>query len=437
MKKKLLATLALTLTLALCLLPATALAAEYNMTNGSVTVTREADGKQYVQQGTGDAVEDEAPVLTGYTNRNVIKLISVDGSGTINVTLSGLEMFGKGPLIEIGDDEHVTNAVINLEGQNQLTNNDPGLQTSAIHIKTGSLTITAKDNDDENKLKVLNTCNGAAIGSNVYEECKANITITGNAYVNTFSAAGACIGGGDQGGFAGRIVIDGNAKLEGLNNGVENYIAVLGCGIGGVYTGSIEIKDNAEVVLLNWDATLGQSYSGTSTEANGSITLDGSATIRVLDELYLGGSESVPGVQVKIGDGVQFIDRDGSPIDRDSGCIIINGTLIEEPVESAQTYYAQDEAFRVVDKDGNTVPYEMTLEDGVLTITAPKGAKLTGALEDMQLLSTKGATELRFGTSVLPIAELYHGVGMQGDTVVLTKNGKLTNGGADYSELLK
>ena len=435
MKKKLLATLALTLVL--CLLPATALADTYDVGDGDITVTREADGKQYVQQGTGDAVEDEDPVLTGYTNRNVIKLISVDGSGTINVTLSGLEMFGKGPLIEIGDDEHVTNAVINLEGQNQLTNNDPGLQTSAIHIKTGSLTITAKDNDDENKLKVMNTCNGAAIGSNVNEECKANITITGNAYVNIFSAAGACIGGGDQGGFAGRIVIDGNAKLEGLNNGVENYIAVLGCGIGGVYTGSIEIKDNAEVVLLNWDATLGQSYSGTSTEANGSITLDGSATIRVLDELYLGGSESVPGVQVKIGDGVQFIGRDANPIDRDSGRIIINGTLIEEPVESAEVYYAQGEAFRVVDKDGNAVPYEMTLEDGVLTITAPKGAKLTGALEDMQLLSTKGATELRFGSSVLPIAELYHGVGMQGDTVVLTKDGKLTIGGADYSSLLK
>ena len=106
-------------------------------------------------------------------------------------------------------------------------------------------------------------------------------------------------------------------------------------------------------------------------------------------------------------------------------------------MESAEVYYAQGEAFRVVDKDGNAVPYEMTLEDGVLTITAPKGAKLTGALEDMQFLSTKGATDLRFGTSVLPIAELYHGVGMQGDTVVLTKNGKLTIGGADYSSLLK
>ena len=106
-------------------------------------------------------------------------------------------------------------------------------------------------------------------------------------------------------------------------------------------------------------------------------------------------------------------------------------------MESAQTYYAQDEAFRVVDKDGNDVAYEETLEDGVLTIKAPKGASIIGALEDMQLLSTKGATELRFGTSVLPIAELYHGVGMQGDTVVLTKNGKLTIGGADYSELLK
>ena len=47
MKKKLLAILALALTLVLCLLPATALAKEWDLDNGDVTVYTE-NGKQYV-----------------------------------------------------------------------------------------------------------------------------------------------------------------------------------------------------------------------------------------------------------------------------------------------------------------------------------------------------------------------------------------------------
>ncbi|MGN1249186.1 MAG: hypothetical protein ACI4XW_03835, partial [Candidatus Spyradocola sp.] len=420
---------ALALTLALCLLPATMLAAEYNVANGDVTVKREG-GKQYVQQGAGDAVEDEAPVLTGYTVTNVIKLISVDEGGTVNVTLHGLAMWTKGSPIEIGDNEHVTNAVINLEGMNELYTRENESDASLIRIASGNLTITS-ENGGKLVAQITNNGYGAAIGSNADEDCNANIRITGNADVDTFAYASACIGSGYRGDFAGRIVIDGNAKLKGHNNGVSNYLAVLGSGLEGAFTGSIEIKDNAEVMLNNYSAnTLGQSDSPDAADAAGSVTLDGNAKIMVLSNqnshLYLGGCESVPGVQVKIGDGVQFLAFDLEtgeytiPIAVDDELIHINGTLIEEPEEPAEVNYAQGEAFRVVDKDGNDVAYEEILEDGILTIKAAKGAKLIGALEDMQRLYNEGATELRFGSSVLPIAELYHGVGMQCDTVVLT-----------------
>ena len=214
------------------------------------------------------------------------------------------------------------------------------------------------------------------------------------------------------------------------------------------------LGDGTEIEFCNYTTvpnTLAGQGKG-ATGSTGTVTVEDGVVIkgdnaahltRVSHTLILGGEA---GVQIKLGDSALLNANTGAEVKAGLGNedVVINGTLVEEPEEPAApeaqpavVYYAQGEAFRVVDEGGSDVPYEKALEDGVLTITAPEGASLIGALEDLQRLYNEGAVELHFGASVLPIAELYHGVGMQRDTVVLTKDGVLTIGGADRSDLLK
>ena len=510
MKKKLLATLALALTLVLCLLPTTALAKEWDLANGDVTVYTE-NGKQYVSQ-TGDAVQDADPIVTtggAKVNNKRITVESRDGA-TVNLALKDVVVVSSTTILNIKGD---TAAVVTLVSDNSMEVDYKYSGYAAVHVSSGSLTIAgsgtldvktnadgagigSEDYEDftgtihitdsaKVDVTVLDvSSDGAAIGSGAYRDFEGQVRIDGNANVTAGGAASddsvygrTAIGAGYKGDFNGSVVIGGNATVDAT--GRADSAAIGSAKKGSFSGGSIVIQDNANVTARGEDegpaigAADDEAMNGTiritgnalvsvqggdrasdigmegyGEEGEGAIEISGSAKVVKIDgsTLIIGNEQAdrPSNIQITLGKNVTLNGVSGADVLKGNGgdAVQINSTMpvetaVGEPEEPAEVYYAQGEAFRVVDKDGNAVPYEMTLEDGVLTITAPKGAKLTGALEDMQLLSTKGATELRFGTSVLPIAELYHGVGMQGDTVVLTKNGKLSIGGADYSSLLK
>ena len=83
--KKIISTLLALLLLAS--LPVSALAAEWDIGNGDITVNA-GSGGQTVAQGDGAAVEDSAPVITGSSMENTVT-INAEKDQTASVTLSG------------------------------------------------------------------------------------------------------------------------------------------------------------------------------------------------------------------------------------------------------------------------------------------------------------------------------------------------------------
>ena len=86
--KKIVSTLLALLLLAS--LPVSALAAEWDISKGDITVNA-GSGGQTVTQGGGAAVEDNAPVITGSSKENTVT-INAEKDQTANVTLSGVNI---------------------------------------------------------------------------------------------------------------------------------------------------------------------------------------------------------------------------------------------------------------------------------------------------------------------------------------------------------
>ena len=221
MKIKHLISTALALLLA-CSLPVTALAAEYDLAEGSVTVIATESG-QTVTHGSNAAVPDDAPVIiqsnseTPTANTVTIK---AEENATANVTLDGVNIDTRGTdkaAVEIQGEGDV---VIELDGSNTVQS---GWNRAGVEKNTrdpwgtnpgsgnGNLTIT-DENETHGSLKATGGSKGAGIGGGDGRS-GSNITITGNAEVTAqggYSAAG--IGGGYD--CDGRnITISGNAEV--------------------------------------------------------------------------------------------------------------------------------------------------------------------------------------------------------------------------------
>ena len=407
-KQKLLAALALTL--ALCLLPATALANTYTLEDDQIVTVEVKDGVQTVKDNLGTGVVDPNPVFTtngAWTKNTVIQLVCVDGSGTINVTLQDAKI-----TVKNGNDQSIldvvgsTTANVVLAGNTYLGDefNFSFYDSALIHVSEGTLNLSGGGEDDH--LVLFGDRNGALIGSDEGEDFTGSINLSNIVVYMEDWGDSAVLGSGRQGAFNGSVVLGDGTEIEFCNyTTVPNTLAGQGKGATGS-TGTVTVEDG---VVIKGD--------------------NGAHHTRVNHTLILGGEA---GVQIKLGDSALLNANTGAEVKAGLGNedVVINGTLVEEPEEPAApeaqpavVYYAQGEAFRVVDEGGSDVPYEKALEDGVLTITAPEGASLIGALEDLQRLYNEGAVELHFGASILPIAELSHGVGMHRDAVVLTKVG--------------
>ena len=198
-------------------LPVSALAWEWDISKGDITVNA-GSGGQTVTQGGGAAVEDNAPVIKGSSTENTVT-IHAEKDQTANVTLSGANIdvssAGKAAVSTTGEG----NVNIELNGSNALKSgrSHAGLEKN----NDGNLTIQDKDKDGS--LNAKGGQDGAGIGGGVYGN-GSDITITGGKVTARGGNYGAGIGGGAYGNGSDITVTGGEVTA---NSG--NY----GAGIGG------------------------------------------------------------------------------------------------------------------------------------------------------------------------------------------------------------
>ena len=267
-----------------CSLPVTALAAEYDLAEGSVTVIATESG-QTVTHGSNAAVPDDAPVIVQSNSSETptanTVTIKAEENATANVTLDGVNIDTRGTdkaAVEIQGEGDV---VIELDGSNTVQSdwNRAGVEKNTRDpwgtnpgSGNGNLTIT-DENETHGSLKATGGSKGAGIGGGD-DRSGSNITITGNAEVTAqggYSAAG--IGGGDDN--DGRnITISGNAEVIAIGGGG-------GAGIGGGSAcgdGSyITIEGNAKVTAKGGNNAAG--IGGGESCDGSNITITGSAEV--------------------------------------------------------------------------------------------------------------------------------------------------------------
>ena len=198
-------------------LPVSALAWEWDISAGDITVNA-GSGGQTVTQGGGAAVEDNAPVIKGSSTENTVT-IHAEKDQTANVTLSGANIdvssAGKAAVSTTGDG----NVSIELNGSNALKSghSHAGLEKN----NDGNLTIQDKDKDGS--LNAKGGQDGAGIGGGS-SGAGSDITITGGKVTARGGNYGAGIGGGAYGNGSDITVTGGEVTA---NSG--NY----GAGIGG------------------------------------------------------------------------------------------------------------------------------------------------------------------------------------------------------------
>lgn len=263
-------------------IPMAALAEEYVLANGNITVSADNSG-QYVSQEGGVTNEKQTTetVIKQADNTaatgNTITVETSDGAKA-ELTIEDLNVSsGNTSAIDVkGSSE----AEITLKGDNKLETDD----ASVIHVSEGDVTITGDgtlyaDNDPGS--------DHAKIGSNHYEEMSGSIHITGNAQVTTGDdrhdagyGDGAAIGSGYNGDMSGDIVIDENANVTVSSSECG---AGIGSGEDGEMSGNITITDNAEVVSTSGYDGAGIG-SGEDRKMSGTITIDGNAKVTAWSE---------------------------------------------------------------------------------------------------------------------------------------------------------
>ena len=203
-------------------LPVSALAAEWDIGKGDITVNAESGG-QTVRQGGGAAVPDSAPVITGTSKENTVT-INADSGQTASVTLSGVNIDvrdkGKAAVSTTGEG----NVSIELNGGSTLRS---GYEHAGLEKNNGG-SLTIADEDKNGKLTAWGGQQGAGIGGGSGKD-GSNIFITGGGVNAIGGLAAAGIGGG-LGGNGSNITISGGKV--GATNGLN------GAGIGGGQHGS-------------------------------------------------------------------------------------------------------------------------------------------------------------------------------------------------------
>ena len=355
--KKILSTLLALLLLAS--LPVSALAAEWDIGSGDITVNA-GSGGQTVTQGSQVDVPDSAPVITGSSTENNVG-IHVEKDQTANVTLSGvnIDVSGAGKAAVSTNGEG--NVSIELDGENTLKS---GYRHAGLEKNNGG-GLTIADQDENGKLTATGGSDGAGIGGG-FKGNGNNIAITGGEVNATSNGCGAGIGGGG-GGDGSDITVSGAAKLK-VQGGVEDsgYGAGAGIGNGG------NCDERAIPV------------TGAEVEPDTSrLTTNGSI------EYYAPGADMENGTPTSTTTGT--LSPPENPVEP------IEPAVPEQP-EAERGAYAP--LYRVTDRDGRDIACTAEQKSGVLTVTVDEDfAVLTASLSGMTALRAQGVEKIVFVTN--------------------------------------
>lgn len=263
-------------------IPMAALAEEYDLANGNITVKADNSGQYVSQEGgvTNEKQTTETVIKQADNTTATGNTITIETSGGAKAELTIEDLNVSSGNTSAIDVKGSSEAEITLKGDNKLETGD----ASVIHVSKGNVTITGDgtlyaDNDPDSE--------HAKIGSNHSEDMSGSIHITGNAQVTTGddrndagSGDGAAIGSGWEGNMSGDIVIDENANVT-VSSSESG--AGIGSGEDGEMSGNITITDNAEVVSTSGYDGAGIG-SGEDRKMSGTITIDGNAKVTAWSE---------------------------------------------------------------------------------------------------------------------------------------------------------
>ena len=317
--KKIVSTLLALLLLAS--LPVSALAAEWDIGKGDITVNA-GSGGQTVTQGGGAAIPDSAPVITGTSKENNVT-INADSGQTASVTFSGVNIDvrdkGKAAVSTTGEG----NVSIELNGGSTLRS---GYEHAGLEKNNGG-SLTIADEDKNGKLTAWGGQQGAGIGGGSGKD-GSNIFITGGGVNAIGGLAAAGIGGG-LGGNGSNITISGGkvgatnglngAGIGGGQHGSGSHITIsggevnaiggkYGAGIGGGHTG-----DGSDIIISGGEVSAsggvnGAGIGGGRRSKGNDITVSGDTKLKVRG----GVEDDIDGAGAGIGDGGS--NADGSRI---------------------------------------------------------------------------------------------------------------------------
>ena len=263
-------------------IPMAALAEEYDLANGNITVSADNSGQYVSQKGgvTNEKQTTETVIKQADNTTATGNTITVETSGGAKAELTIEDLNVSSGNTSAIDVKGSSEAEITLKGDNKLETED----ASVIHVSEGDVTITG-----DGTLYADNSIHSdhAKIGSNVDEDMSGSIHITGNAQVTTGDdrhdhgvGGGAAIGSGQRGNMSGGITIDENATV--IASSSEDG-AGIGSGLRGDMSGTITIGGNATVTgTSGYDgAGIGSGENGTM---SGTITIDGNAKVTAWSE---------------------------------------------------------------------------------------------------------------------------------------------------------
>ena len=438
-------------------LPLSVLADEYDLNEGSVTVstTKGADGS--TQQNVThkeNTKPDSNPTITsnGNETKNTITIKADDGT-TANVTIKDTNISASSGNAAIKT-EGQGNVNLNVEGTNTVSSGDKhaGVEKS----NDGNLTIGSESG--EGKLTANGGKYGAGIGGGDAQSGN-DITITGGEIIANGGGYGAGIGGGWYGNGSditisgGEVTANGGRFAAGIGggwsgNGSDITISggevtanggEAGAGIGGGYlhSGNDITISGGEVNATGGTtgAGIGGGWGGNASDI--AISKDSQV------EAKGGAANGISGCGAAIGNGGNGNRTDGSEVEPDTSGLYTTGkverirgdetvleTIIGKVDPSAKSASSKEEAdkreplYRVLNLDGSSLKHQAQKTDGVLALTAKAdGAILTGTLRALGYLQNLGIEKITFtdGThsAELVLAELI-AKGQPEDSYVLT-----------------
>ena len=436
-------------------LPLSVLADEYDLNEGSVTVstTKGADGStQQDVSHKGTTKPDSNPIITsnGQKTGNTIT-IKAEADTTANVTIKDTNIKTDEAAIKT---EGKGNVNLNVEGTNTVSSGDKhaGVEKS----NGGKLTIGSENG--EGKLTANGGEYGAGIGGGDAQSGN-DITITGGEIIANGGGYGAGIGGGWYGNGSditisgGEVTANGGRFAAGIGggwsgNGSDITISggevtanggEAGAGIGGGYlhSGNDITISGGEV-----NATGGTTGAGIGGGFNGDAS-DIAISKDSQVEAKGGAANGISDWGASIGCGGNYNGTPGEEVSPDTSGLYTTGkverirgdetvleTIIGKVDPSAKSASSKEEAdkreplYRVLNLDGSSLKHQAQKADGVLALTTKAdGAILTGTLRALGYLQNQGIEKITFtdGThsAELVLSELI-AKGQPEDVYVLT-----------------